>query len=474
MNRRRGAHKTLVWLMAAAVTAACAGGGAESTTTAPPSTTLPPTTTTTAATTTSSVLETAPVVTQLDWFLDLLNGVPLEADDYEARISDEFLRQVPADAFRGVIDQIRSASPVWQITGFEQRTATAARALIAPPSGEPALRVIIEVADDPPHRIGTLFVQPAEPPALDDPPESLEEAASRLAEQGTLRLLAAEVVDGVCVPVVGVAPEEPAPLGSMFKLYVLGALAQAVASGEVSWDDPVTVRDELKSPPSGILQNEPDGTVKTVREVAELMISISDNTATDHLIDLLGRSRIEAALPALGSTTPELNVPFLTTRELIALKVGFGAGLRQAYLDGDEAARRAVLDQISGLTVEDLPVAEWTEPVDPDRLEWFATPADLCALLVDLQELAARPGLEPVREILSINPGLPDAEGRWSYLAFKGGSEPGLLAMSWLGETAAGRTFVLAGSVVNPERPLDELETVLLLGAARDLLGAMP
>lgn len=461
-----------LWLAGSLLVAACSGGTAGTTTTVAVTTTVPVTTSSTQAATTTSVLVTAPVLARLEWFLGLLNGVPLAADDYEARISDEFLRQVPVEGFREVIDQIRSASEVWQVTSFEERGTLAARALIAPPSGEPALRVIIEVDADPPHRIGTLLVQPAEPPALDDPPATLEEAAARLAQQGTLRLLAAEVVDGVCRPVLAVAPDEPAPLGSMFKLYVLGALAEAVAAGDVRWDDAITIHDELKSPPSGILQNEPAGTVKTVREVAELMISISDNTATDHLIALLGRERIEAALPVLGNSTSELNVPFLTTREMIGLKVGFGAGLRQGYLDGDEAARRAVLDQIADLRPEDLPLSEWTDPIDPDRLEWFATPADLCALHVALRDQAGGPGLEPVGEILSLNPGLPDTAERWSYLAFKGGSEPGLLAMSWLGETAGGRTFVLAGSVVNPDRPLDELEAVLLFGAARDLLAA--
>jgi len=45
-----------------------------------------------------------------------------------------------------------------------------------------------------------------------------------------------------------------------------------------------------------------------------------------------------------------------------------------------------------------------SEPRDLD-LEWFATPGDMCRTQVYLAELATRPGLEPVADILSINPG---------------------------------------------------------------------
>lgn len=447
--------------------AACTSTPGPSTTTASgPSTS----TSTTFAPSTTSTTGTSqgPVVGQLEWFLGLLNGDAFDPASYEDRVTGEFLAQVDPVAFEAVIEQLRAASEIWEVTSFEDRSETSARALIAPPGGAPALRVVIDVEADPPHRISTLFVQPAETPALDDPPESLDEAAARLTELGTLHMLAAEIVDGRCAPLYVVAGGEPAPIASVVKLYVLGALADAVAAGEVSWQDELTIRDELKAPPTGILQDRPDGSTVTVEEAASLMISISDNTATDHLVDLLGRRRIEESLTAWGSTTPDRNTPFLTTRELTALKVGPGSGLREQYLAGSESERRAILDQISGLTPGDIPVYGWTEPIDPDRLEWFASPEDLCALHVLLDERSGDD--ETVRRVLTANPGVPDEEGRWEHVAFKGGSEPGLLAMTWLVRDAAGRTFVLAGSVVNPAMAFDDTEAALLFGAARDLM----
>ncbi|MGH8912273.1 MAG: hypothetical protein ACRDVD_07150, partial [Acidimicrobiia bacterium] len=79
---------------------------------------------------------------------------------------------------------------------------------------------------------------------------------------------------------------------------------------------------------------------------------------------------------------------------------------------------------------------------------------------------------DPVDKILTINPGLPDDEGKFEAIAFKGGAEPGLVAMNWLVELPEGRRFVVAGSVVNPDAALDELEVVLLFGAIRDLVAA--
>jgi len=109
------------------------------------------------------------------------------------------------------------------------------------------------------------------------------------------------------------------PLGSMFKLYVLGAVEKAVADGRLSWDGRLTVTDAVKSLPSGQLQDAPTGTTVTVERAAELMISISDNTAADMLIDAVGRARVEQSVVRMGAAQPSLLTPFLRTRELFTL-----------------------------------------------------------------------------------------------------------------------------------------------------------
>ena len=71
------------------------------------------------------------------------------------------------------------------------------------------------------------------------------------------------------------------------------------------------------------------------------MIAISDNTATDLLIDAVGRDAVEAALVTAGHAAPELNRPFLTPRELFVLKLD--DALRSDYLIAAETGRRELL-----------------------------------------------------------------------------------------------------------------------------------
>ncbi|HEX6299176.1 MAG TPA: serine hydrolase [Acidimicrobiia bacterium] len=441
------------------------GDSADTTTTPPPLTTSTTAPTTTSEPTTTSTATPAPaeVQTTIDWFVSILNGEELTEAEYDSRFSEKFRQQVPfTTGFQPVLDKYRPEAPftVLERSGDMRR----GEAIIESADGNRA-RVLAELDEG--NRLSGLVIQPADQPSLDDPPDTIRKSFSRLAEMGTLRATAAEVVDGECRAIEGSAAKEPTPLGSVFKLYVLAALGDAVRGGDLAWGDEIVIKDELKSVPSGVLHDRPSGERITVLEAAELMISISDNTATDHLIDLIGRQRVESALTEYGNTTAELNTPLLNTREFTALKVGPASGLSIQWLEGDEETRRSILTQISDITPGDLPIQEWVEPIQPDQLEWFASPDDLCRLAVGLLDLTD--SVPEIGHILAMNPGIPGAPGRWDTIWFKGGFEPGLAA-GWFVTSTESRTFVTAGSVVNPEATLDTEEAILLFAAARDLL----
>lgn len=444
----------------AVVVVACGDTTAETTTTAPPPTT---TSTSTDVTTTTAAPAGSDVQSEIDWFVAVLNGEELTAAEYEARFAESFREQVSFEALQPILGQFRPAAPFTVV----DRSGEGSRgeAVIEAASGE-RVRILAEIDEE--DRFSTLLLQPTEAPTLDDPPTSVDEAYDRLSELGDLAATTAELVDGSCQPIDSVSSTGPAPLGSVFKLYVLAALGEAIAAGDIAWDDTITVQEDLKSIPSGEMQLREPGTEVSVLEAAQLMISISDNTATDHLMDLLGRDNVEAIQGDYGNSTPELNTPFLNTREFAALKVGPASGLRTPqWIDGDEAERRAILEQISDITPDDIPIQEWVDPVDPDLVEWFASPEDLCELAVGLIDLSG--AVPEIGQILEINPGVPAESGTWDRIWFKGGSEPGLLAVWWVTETE-GRTFFTTGSVVNPDEAFDSDLAVLLLAAARDLL----
>jgi beta-lactamase class A len=114
-----------------------------------------------------------------------------------------------------------------------------------------------------------------------------------------------------CNPVAGTNTRESLPLASIFKLYVLHALAGAIKNGTVSWDDQLTVTDKSRAVGSSGLAL-PSGAHVSVRTAAEKMIATSDNMATDLLIGKMGTHAISEALATAGHHDPASMTPFPT------------------------------------------------------------------------------------------------------------------------------------------------------------------
>jgi beta-lactamase class A len=78
------------------------------------------------------------------------------------------------------------------------------------------------------------------------------------------------------------------PAASTIKLPILIAFFQALDEGEVSLDETLTMRSDLVASGSGNMQYERVGTRFSALETITRMITISDNTATNMIIDRLG------------------------------------------------------------------------------------------------------------------------------------------------------------------------------------------
>ena len=211
-------------------------------------------------------------------------------------------------------------------------------------------------------------------------------------------------------------------------------MIEAVEAGELTWDDELTITPAVKSLPSGQLQDHPDGSTVPVREAATLMISISDNTATDLLMEEVGPERLAASL-ARVSDEPDRLTPLLTTRQFFLL--GWDAPqVREQWADAGPEERSALVEELpqdlSGLRGNPFSV---TDPAWPDGVGWFLTGEEICRSHAVLQEQAQGEAGEPVREILGANPGLPRPEAA-GYQGFKGGSAPGVLAYTFYLETS--------------------------------------
>jgi beta-lactamase class A len=282
-------------------------------------------------------------------------------------------------------------------------------------------------------RIQGLFFRPPQPKAALAPEQLLAEYRKLPGEVSVL------VLEGPQER-LSLNADRALAVGSSFKLAVLEALRQQIEAGQRRWSDTVPLRPEWKSLPSGTLQNLPDGTSLSLEQYATQMISISDNTATDALISIVGRAEVEKLAPR--------NRPFLTTREAFVLKNPQNREWLERYR-ANPAERAALLPQLARLPLPDVSVFAGG-PVALD-VEWFFSTRELCTLMGRVQALP----------LMSLNPGLANPAD-WQRVAYKGGSEPGVLNLTtWL-TAKDGRQYCVSATWNNPQARLDENQFFLL------------
>ena len=94
--------------------------------------------------------------------------------------------------------------------------------------------------------------------------------------------------------------DEAFTAASTIKLPILVALYDAAARGEVRLHQPCRLCAEDQVTGSGVLQLLSPGVRLPLRDLAELMITVSDNAATNMILDRLGVDGVNACLQALG------------------------------------------------------------------------------------------------------------------------------------------------------------------------------
>jgi len=400
---------------------------------------------------------------QLRWLLAAMAHLPVSGGQLTAHFDAAFLAQVDPAVLNQELQDVNGA----ELLSIQVSELNTVVAIVS--AGAALARAQIWLAVDSRGLISWLRISPAATGPTLATWAGIDAALRSVAPQ--VRLLVADVTDGSCQPVHSIDPGTAAPIGAAFKLYVLDALGKAAASGAIRWNQLLTVTAQLKSLPAGQLQNEPDGTEVSVLDTAAAMMSLSDNTATDMLINLVGRSAVEASLTTTGMASPALDRPLLTTREIFVLKLQQWPTLAQRYVAADEPSRRALLAS----TIDRVPLpavaaaGAWTAPRDINSLEYFASASDLCRAYVSLAALARQPGLAPIGQVLSLNDdSLALDPTEWKTTWFKGGSEPGVLALAYLATTQTGHSYVVTALAEDPSTSIDEtIATPIMLSVIR-------
>jgi beta-lactamase class A len=106
---------------------------------------------------------------------------------------------------------------------------------------------------------------------------------------------------------VGVAPDTRVRTASTIKLPILCALESLVAAGQVKWDERIILKPEDKVSGSGVLASLADHSELTVRNLAILMIILSDNTATNLILDRIGADAVNDYLDTIGLVKTRAN-----------------------------------------------------------------------------------------------------------------------------------------------------------------------
>jgi beta-lactamase class A len=178
---------------------------------------------------------------------------------------------------------------------------------------------------------------------------------------------------------VALNADQPFQMASVFKVPILAELLSQVEAGVRSLDVHVTLADEMKSPGSGVLKELSAGTSLVLRDLATLMIIVSDNTATDILLGLVTRQAVNARLSACGL---EHTTVTMDCRELLLDLVGLSGA------PDTPETRRLALERLRRREID--PHAR----VYHDPAANMTTPCDMGALL----EIVARGALDGTGE----------------------------------------------------------------------------
>ena len=100
---------------------------------------------------------------------------------------------------------------------------------------------------------------------------------------------------------IGIRESEPVRTASTIKIAIMAALFDAAERGELAWSERLTVTDAEKVAGAGVIESElSSGLQLPLVDVMHLMMVLSDNTATNMILDRFPADRVNAYLDRIG------------------------------------------------------------------------------------------------------------------------------------------------------------------------------
>ena len=153
--------------------------------------------------------------------------------------------------------------------------------------------------------------------------------------------------------------DTPFPSASVFKVPVLIELFNRVDKGEISLDSVVELTEDSFSVGSGLLSKLSPGIKLFLRDYATLMMIISDNTATDYIVRLLGKDSIRAMIASMGIKNTTVDY---TCNELIL--AGWNKPIDSKWPQIRKYMEEGEIERNSGMYRDRNVTNNWTTPWD--------------------------------------------------------------------------------------------------------------
>ena len=138
---------------------------------------------------------------------------------------------------------------------------------------------------------------PANPAAV---PDSIIDQRIQAAIQsfpGSVSLYAENLDSGVSY---ALRADAPVPTASTIKLPIMIELFAQASEGRLDWNQKLVLTDQDKVSGSGVLTELSAGDALPIRDLMHLMIVVSDNTATNLILDRIGGNAVNVRMAQLG------------------------------------------------------------------------------------------------------------------------------------------------------------------------------
>ena len=431
-------------------------------------------------------LPAGPAADQMAWFIDQLAADTTELADINARFTPAFLQSVSAGELQDFIDGLRNGDfRNARIVDAVTVTPTLITSVIRNDESDAALGFVnLSTRLDGDGQITQLSLNNfgGTVQFFNDQTLTLDQAADDFMATGAANSLVVARINSAnqCVAITARQAETPRTIASIFKVWVLGALGQALEEATLAPDATIAL-DPEQFALGATLNNNAPGTLISLSDMATLMIGISDNTATDHIHNLLPQSLLDSIVDTYGHSTPALMQPLLSISQQFSLFFSFPLDVATDYVNGTESFQSQFLvDEIEPIgSVLGGDFFNNSLLVDG---AWMASPIDICNAYARLRTSAPvdSPQFEIIDRAMSASVAQPNVRGAWDRAWFKGGSLVGsnsemrVLTKAWFLESAERGRFFVAALANNPvSGSIDQFEVQSLTGRILELVSEL-